>query len=134
MNAIRGRRGHRQGFTILELVVSAGMLIVVMTFVTTMAFRINQTWQQIGHQRIAMLELNNQIDRLIHLPPQQVDDAIQQIQSSPIAQRSLVDPKLTAERIDDQWGDRILVRIDWRRRFPGRPLELVAWLPSRSQP
>lgn len=121
---------RRRGFTLVELIVSASLLVVVMTFVTSLAFRIDQTWKQISHQRIAINELSNQLDRLTRLTPAELATAIDAIDVSPEARQTLLHPQLTAEEIDDELGSRVVLRLDWQRSIPGRPVELVGWLPA----
>jgi prepilin-type N-terminal cleavage/methylation domain-containing protein len=123
-------RKVRRGFTIVEVIVSASLLVVVMTFITTLAFRVDQTWKQIAHQRVAMNELSNQLDRLLHLNSDKLDTAIDAIEASSELRQTLPNPRLTAERIDDELGKRVVLRLNWQRRFPGRPLELIGWLPA----
>jgi len=125
---------RRDGFTAIELVVSAAMLVVVMTFSTTLIVHIDHIWKEIGHHRIALNELSNHLDRLTHLEPAELDHAIESIAASPEAQRTLASPNLTAGRVNDEFGDRIVLRLDWRRRYPGRAVELVAWLPMEETP
>jgi len=124
----------RDGFTTIELVVSAAMLVVVMTFTATLIVKIDHIWKEIGHHRIALNELSNQLDRLTHLEPAALEHAMESIAASPEAQRTLASPNLTAQRVNDEFGDRIVLRLDWRRRYPGRAVELVAWLSMEETP
>lgn len=126
--AMRKKPSQRDGFTAIELVVSASMLVVAMAFVTTLAFRIDQTWKEIAYQRIAMNELSNHLDQLTQLPTDQIDEAIQTIEPSAEVQRTLANPQLTGQRIKDDIGDRILLKLDWKHPFPGRGVELVGWV------
>jgi type II secretory pathway pseudopilin PulG len=121
---------RRRGFTIVELVVSASMLMVMMAFVTTLAFRIDQTWKDVAYQRIAINELSNHLDRLTQLPQDQLAAEIELIEVSAEVQRTLANPELSAQRIDDELGHRVVLKLDWQRRHPGRPVELVGWIPK----
>jgi hypothetical protein len=75
-----------------------------------------------------MNELSNQLDRLVGLSPTELTAAIDAIEASDESRRTLLDPRLSAERIDDELGERVVLRLDWKRRYPGRPIELVGWL------
>ncbi len=121
------------GFTVVELVVSATLMVAVMTFVTTMLVRVDQTWKEIGYQRVAIHELSNHLDHLTTLNPQQVDAVIDAIEPSEQVKRTLASPKLSAQRIDDDLGSRVVLTLNWNRRHPGSPVQLVGWLSAEEQ-
>ena len=127
-NDLWTKSNQRDGFTAIELVVSASMMVAAMAFVTTLAFRIDRTWKEIAYQRVAMNELSNHLDHLTQLPTDQIDEAIKAVEPSAEVQRTLANPKLTGIRIEDEAGDRILLKLDWKRQFPGRPVELIGWV------
>ena len=119
---------HRRGFTLIESVVAASLLLVVMTFVSSLVFRIDEVWKDVGHKRIAMNELSNQLEVLSLLRQDQVVDAIATMEPSIETTRTLTGAQLTGELIDDQWGSRIVLHVDWQRKHPGKPITMSAWL------
>lgn len=127
------RHRVRGGFTIIEVLVTAGLLTVVMSFVSSMVFRINNVWRDTGHQRAAMNELSNQLERLTLMTPDEVSAAIDSLQPSDTVSRTLADPKFSGELIEDDWGHRIVLKLDWQRPYPGKPVQLVGWLPPVSE-
>lgn len=122
----------RTGATMVELVVSAVLLITVMSFVTTLCFQINLVWKDIRHHRVALGELSNQLEQLTRLSPQQVRQAIKSLEPSAISSRTLKDPQLTGKLLEDDLGLRVVLQIDWQRRNPGKPVELAGWLVLQS--
>lgn len=127
-------RSHRPGTTIVECVVAAGVLMVAMGTVTTMAFRVSRVWMQTGHQRIAMDELSNQLERIIDAEPNKIDQMIDGIEPSEVAMTSLDEPELSATRVRDELGDRVTLQLQWRSPHPVAPVELTGWIdPSVSE-
>lgn len=130
-NRLRRRQCRlRRGITAIELVVSAILLISVMTFMTTLCFRINLVWKDIGHHRVAVGELANQLESLQRMTFQGARKAIDDLQPSEICQQSLQNPELTGRLLEDELGNRIVLQINWTRRHPGQPIELAAWMPT----
>lgn len=122
----------RVGTTMIEVVVAAMLLVAVMTFVTTLAFRIDLVWRDTAHHRTAMNELSNQLEALTMLPADELTTAMAALQPSELATRTLAQPELTGKVTDDEFGRRVVLRLNWQRRHPGNPVELVAWLTPES--
>ena len=122
----------RRGITTIELIISAMLLMTAMTFVTTLCFRVNMIWQDIGHHRVAVGELSNQLESLQRLSPAEAQAALDSLQPTLWCRRTLRDPELEGELIKDELGNRIVLQINWTRRNPGQPINLAAWLASDS--
>ncbi|MFG0253691.1 MAG: prepilin-type N-terminal cleavage/methylation domain-containing protein [Rhodopirellula sp. JB053] len=128
----RGRWNRpRKGFTMLECVVAASILMVAMSTVATIAYRVHRLWMDVADQRIAMNELTNQIEFITQLPVNEVDDAIAGIAPSAIAAINLDHPELSATRTQDELGDRITVTLRWQSPHPIPPVRLVGWINSK---
>lgn len=121
----------RRGFTSVELVVSSVILMTVMAFVTTLSFRVGLVWKDVRHQRIAVCELANQLEVLTLLSPDQAVEAIKNLQPSDGCNRTLTSPELKAALTEDELGTRISLSINWKRRIPGKPIELSGWIISK---
>lgn len=121
-------RGRRGGIAAAELIISAVLLITVMSFVTTICFRINLVWKDINHHRVAMGELSNQLEELTQLSPQEARTAVDSLKPTAICARSLQNPEITGEVVDDELGSRILLQLNWKRSNPGKAVELVGWI------
>ncbi len=112
----------------LELIISAMVLIAVMTFITSICVQINFVWKDIGHHRAAVDELSNQLENLTRLTPDQAKQALEKLQPSTVCVGTLDGPELSGQLIKDNLGTRVLMQIDWKRRTPGQPVQLAGWL------
>lgn len=119
---------RRSGVTMVEFVVSAMLLMTVMTFVTTLSFSIGLVWKDIGHHRVATNELTNQLEVLTRVPRGDVQQALDSLAPSPQCRRTLKEAKISGELIADSLGTRVVLQIDWKRRNPGEPIQLVGWV------
>jgi len=128
VRAARRSSRRRDGLTFIELVVSAMLLITIMSFITSICLQTSLIWKDIGHHRAAVNELSNQLERLTRLTPDEARQALGSLQPSAVCSRTLNKPQLSAELIDDNLGLRVVMQIDWKRRNPGKPVELVGWM------
>jgi hypothetical protein len=127
------RAGHRAGITMFELLISAMVLISVMTFITSMCVQINFVWKDVGHHRAAVNELSNQLESLTRLAPDAAKEKLKKLEPSAMCERTLDRPEISGQLIKDNLGTRIVLKIDWNRRTPGQPVQLTGWLISRNQ-
>lgn len=128
------RNCRHSGVTMIELVVTAMLLVTVMTFVTTISYSIHLVWKDIGHHRVAAGELANQLEQLTLMPQQELRDAVASLKPSEVCGRTLRQPELVGELIEDNLGTRIVLKINWSRRHPGKPVELVGWKTQNQPP
>ena len=122
----------RSGMTVIELIVSAMLLLTVMTFMTTLCFRVNMVWKDIGYHRVAVGELSNQLEELQRMTVEEVENELANLQPSELCQMTLRDPRLTGRLVKDELGNRIDLKINWTRQNPGQPISLTAWLKPNS--
>ncbi|TWT75409.1 hypothetical protein [Allorhodopirellula solitaria] len=127
-SATRHRRDRRQGITMIECVVAASILLVAMSTVTTMAVRVGRLWSDVAHQRIAMSELTNTLESITKLPADEIDEALKELMPSSAVAASLDRAELTGERIEDEFGERIVLTLSWKAAHPIRPARLVGWI------
>jgi hypothetical protein len=117
-----------RGVTVTELVVAAGLLVVVMSVVTSLAVRSGRLQQDSRHYRLAVDELTNQLERLTSLDADSLTDAIGALAPTAYIQTALPNPELTGERISDEHGDRLKLHLVWDRFGKRRPVTLVGWI------
>ncbi len=120
------------GVTLVEVLVAILLSTVVVSMIASMSVRIQHIWKEINHRRIALTELNNQLEELTRLPHDQMLSALGNLQADTACQTVLDDVRLEGEAIPDQLGTRITLRINWQRRVPGLPLQLSGWLIDNS--
>lgn len=122
----------RRGVTLVEVLVAVLLSTAVVSLIASMSVRIHHIWKEINHRRIALVELNNQLEQLTRLPHGQMQSALENLQASTACQTVLDDVSLDGEMTRDQLGTRITLRINWQRRVPGLPLQLSGWLIDNS--
>ena len=100
-----------------------------MLFVVPTAIRNGRLQQTIRHDRIAMDEVTNQLDRLAQLPLKQIKQEIAKLTPSGFAVAGLPNPRLSGTLQETQEGYRIALEISWNS--PGRsvaPLTMATWV------
>ncbi|KLU03367.1 putative transmembrane protein [Rhodopirellula islandica] len=114
----------------IELVVAASIMIALMSVVTSLTFRIHGVWQDTNQQRLATWAVSSELERITSLPTDEIATALDQLQASAELQNMLPEPEWSGEFLDDELGPRVALRLNWKRRHPGIPLELVGWVLS----
>ncbi|QDS86865.1 hypothetical protein EC9_10400 [Rosistilla ulvae] len=123
------RRGCRRGGgSMIELVVSATLLVALIGTFAPMSLSAGRLWQQTRHHQLALDELSNHLDRLLALPEDQRNAEIESLEPSAAAQAALPDARLTAVEVSDGDGVRLTIQIDWQRQTPAQPLSLTGWI------
>ena len=115
--------------TLIELTISAIVLVTIMSFITSICLQVSLVWKDIGHHRAAINELSNQLEHLTRLSLADAKQALGSLEPSEACSRTLNSPKLNGELMVDNLGVRVVLQVDWKRRYPGKPIELVGWMP-----
>lgn len=118
----------RKALTTVEVLVSAIILMTIMTFVASLAVKVGLVWRDVGHQRVAICELANQLEELTLLSPAEAESAVKELEASVICARTLKSPELKGVLEKDELGTRVTLAIDWKRRHAGKPVELSGWI------
>ena len=118
----------RKGLVLLEVVVAAGLVIVLMSVAVPLVVQTARIWKQTQHYQFAADELSGQMDRLIALPASQRGTEMEQLEISPQTRRVLGKATLSGKTVVDGAGKRIELSIDWPRVGPAEPVRLVAWV------
>ena len=119
----------RRGTTIIEFVVACSLLGSLMMVVVPSAIRIGRLQQMLRHERIAMDEVTNQLDRLAQLPLSQVQHEVPTLTPSEFAAAGLPNPRLAGTLEGSEEGYRLALEISWNS--PGRnvaPLTMATWI------
>lgn len=119
---------NRSGFTVTEMLVSALLLISIMSLVGPLAVRTGRLWQQTRHGRLALEELSNQLDRLTHLSTEERTVALAKLAPTESIRTALSNPQLSAKTLHDQDGQRLVLQLTWDRAGAPGKLTLVGWL------
>lgn len=119
----------RRGTTIIEFVVAFSLLGSLILLVAPSVIRIGRLHQITRHERIAMDEVSNQLDRLTQLPPIQIRQQLDSLIASDFAATGLPNPRLSGTLQDSEDGYRLALEISWDS--PGRsvtPLKMATWI------
>ena len=130
-NRLRQRK-RRAGTSLAELVVAGSLLIAATGVVATSAVGGHRLARLEKQSRIATDEISNQLERLSILPAQQVPSALSELSVSPWAAQSLVEAKLSGRMIEDEFGQRIELSLQWQRLGESNPFSAVAWLSEQN--
>jgi len=110
-NAATSRSRH--GTTIIEFVVACSLLTALILLVVPSAVRIGRAQRIVRHERIALDELTNQLDRLAQLPLSQIKQEITSLTPSEFALAGLQSPRLSGAIQESEEGHRLVLKITW---------------------
>lgn len=127
--------GHRDGTTLIELLVAFTLLTALLGAALPLIVRHQQLLASARTYRLALDELSNQLETLAALDSEQLPAALEALAPPPFATERLPGAELNA--VLDDAGDqpRLTLSLTWDE--PGRrdkPLTLVAWLDPPIQP
>lgn len=118
----------RRGFSLLELIVAATLLVSALGIVAPLAARTGRLWQDSRRHQLALDELTNQLERLTTLDAATLKTALAELTPSEPVRATLPNAALTAETFDDADGRRLALSLQWDRVGNPPPLTLIAWL------
>ena len=130
-------RNRARGFTNIEVIVSASLLLVAIGALSSMVPRLGNVWKATRNDQLATHELANQLEMLTAMPESQLSQALEHLQVSEDLTNCLQGAVLSHQLLDDENGRRIVLSIDWDRVADAKPISMVAWLPknnSRGKP
>lgn len=116
------------GVALLETLIAAGVVVAMLSVAAPLVIRSARIWKQTQHYQFATDELSGQMDRLIALPANERDAALESLTVAPQVLDVLHNAKLSGKRISDQDGQRIELSLDWPRVGDALPITLVAWI------
>lgn len=125
------RRARRRGLTIAELLISATLLIALVSVIVPLSVRVGRLWQESRTYRLALNELTNQLEDLTLLGDQERQLALANWKPDEQLSHALPDARLTGEVLDDEDGKRLRLSLDWRRQVESQPLSLIGWIHSQ---
>jgi hypothetical protein len=124
-NAQRSRRGT----TSLEVVVAFTLLTTAIGLAAPLIVAHNRLLVAQRHERLALDELSNQIERLSTLSADELPSAVAELGPSSFAAEHLPGAKLAGRVAPTDRGSRVTLEITWDQ--PNRqaaPLRLTAWI------
>jgi Tfp pilus assembly protein FimT len=121
-------RSARRGFSVIELIVAAALLISVLSLVAPLAVRSGRLQQDSRHYQLALDELSNQLEQLTSLDAAALETALAELTPSPTVRDVLPNPVLSARMVAAADGRRLVLHLQWDHVGPAEPLTLIAWL------
>jgi hypothetical protein len=119
---------RRGGFTMIELLVSATLLMSIISLGATLSVQSGRLWQECRYQRLGLDELSGQLDRLTSLDQDQRAAALAELVPSEPILAALPNAQLTSEIITDRDGTRLILRLAWDRLGGSKQIVLVGWI------
>ena len=104
------------------------MLLVAMNFAVPMIGRINRMWTDTHKHQFAIDELSNQMDALVRLNPDQVNEALQDLQVTDAFRKSVPKATIAGELSKDDLGQRVTLSLSWQVVKDAKPIQLSGWL------
>jgi hypothetical protein len=117
----------------LEIVVSAFLLAALISCMVGMNYRLLAVAKDTKHYQLALHEAANQIDLLTAGGLDDLDARLEKITLPEEVLQALPGGKINVQKIDDQSGTKVVVRIGWER--PGEPalVELTGWVSTKEK-
>lgn len=124
---------NRRGLMQLEIVVSAFLLAALISCMVGMNYRLLAVAKDTKHYQLALHEAANQIDLLTAGGLDDLDARLEKITLPEEVLQALPGGKINVQKIDDQSGTKVVVRIGWER--PGEPalVELTGWVSTKEK-
>jgi hypothetical protein len=121
---------RRHGTSATEVIVAATLLLSMIGLVVPTTVRAGRIWRDSRHYQIAMNELSNQFEFLSSLDDAERAKALEQLQVSEQARRSLSDASIEASLATKEDGVRLTLSLNWNRGVDAKPVKIVGWLTS----
>lgn len=128
------RPDWRSGFSLVELAVVATIVATIITLSTTLTVKTAHVWKDIAQCRVAVAELNNHLDRLTRMEPDEARQAIAMMQPSSYCRPTLANPQIAAEISPCDLGWHITLQLTWNRRHIDRPVRMTGWIVRQPEP
>ncbi len=123
-----GRARRRAGLAMVELLVSATLLIALISIVVPLAYRSSRLWQEARSYRLAVNELHNQLEDLTVMNDVEREQALKALKPDEQLQKALPGAHLSGEVIDDSDGKRLKLSLQWQRTGDAPPIVLIGWI------
>ncbi len=117
-----------KGVMMTEVLIASLVLMAVLSVLTQLFIRGGRLQMDNRRYQVALEELSNQMDRLTSLEEDARRRALESLACSEASQIALGSPELTATRLDDADGRRLVLTLAWKHFGVRKPVTLVGWL------
>ena len=119
---------RKNGTTLTEIVVAAVLVSSMASLIGSLVVRSGRMWQETRHVQFAMDELSNQLEILTSLDAKTLQSKLDSLTISNEFKSTLPDARLSGKLIEDEFGRRIELNLNWQRSVPALPVTLVGWV------
>lgn len=119
---------HHQGFTKLEMLVSASLLTTMIGIATPLLSHLNQVWHSTRMHQLASQELMNQMDAMMQLSPEEYNRFLSELKISEELRAVIPDARLTGKMGSSPDGNRVVLSFQLPASIRSEPILLVGWL------
>ncbi|WP_278465327.1 prepilin-type N-terminal cleavage/methylation domain-containing protein [Gimesia maris] len=133
------RRCRRRGFTLVEMMVAGVLLMTVSMIVVPAIYWVHRERRQTERRQIAIVEVENLMERVVALPFDQVQQSIvDKFALSESAVRQLPDARLQikiSEATDVKQMKKIQIQLGWKNQqgIRAMPVRLTSWVCLKEQ-
>lgn len=121
-------RTNRRGWLMAEVLVAFTLIGTLVAVAMPLLVQNNRLLRQQRNHRLAVEELSNQLDRLTHLSPDDLEPLVESLRPSEFIEERLPGAKVTGEIFSEDLGVRIELRINWQGRLAkAQPVVLSGW-------
>ena len=125
---------HRRATTLTEMIVAFVLTTSLLSMAVPMVVRNIRLQVSSRHERVALEELSNQLDRLTSASTGSLRQELMELEPSEFAESTLPSPSLQGTVQEDEGGLRISLELTWEETGRDQaPLRLTTWVYSNSK-
>jgi hypothetical protein len=118
----------RTGILQIEVMVSAVLLTAILGVLATLGHHLNRISIESRQYQMAVHALANQIEVLTAIPADTAQASLGSLQLPAEVTNTLGHAQLGAEWVQDEYGSRVVLSLQWDRAGEPPPLQMVGWL------
>lgn len=126
--SVHPRTRTRRGLTQVEVLVASTLLFVTIGLMSSLGYRLQRIASDAKHYQMGVHELANQLDRLTAIPRDELAGALEGLRVSELAAEGLTGAELQSHLVEDEWGTRLVLSLQWERVGDPLPLQMVGWI------
>lgn len=124
----RSRLGQRRGIGQVEIIITAIIVGTLAGLLSTLSYQITRVQKDARQYQLAVYELTNQLRRINQLPEDSVENELSKLTLSETIAERIPSAKLQGRIIQDKWGKRVELELNWDRVGTPAPLRMTTWV------
>ena len=128
IGSVHHRTRSRRGLMQIEVLVAAMLLSVMIGLISTLGYRLQRIASDAKHYQMGVHELANQLERLTAIPREELAGALEGLRVSELTADGLTGAELQSHLVEDEWGTRLVLSLQWERVGDPVPLQMVGWI------